>query len=541
MNGMPLPEPAPDREPSAANDSIVPVDESVPVQQEYPTAGGIDDLDEQSLASPINATLQMESPPTSPPSPLTSPSWSVWQRVAFRFLLVYYLLHAFPRPLTNLLQTAGGILRLFVAPAEGEAPQGWLVDGPLTWIGTAFRGLYSIGEGQQGVTTWLSENGLSPYEVIHQRTGSGDTAHGFTLLLANVVAAALLTGIWSALRRRPCAYAGLGRWLHLVVRFDLAFWLLSYGGAKLYGSQFGELSLNRLTQDVGDLWPMSMVGTFMQASPSYEVLGGLGEVMAGILLFHRRTALLGALIALGVMGNVCALNWLCGVPVKLFSAHLVLFALFLLAPWWHPLCALLVKNRASQPVDMRVPAPRFLRWPLLVSGWSWVIASLLLVHLGGVGPKPWLAGREKSELYGVWLVDRMLVDGVEVPSSDVTRWRMLAIDRGNRTWSRDANGDKLQFDFALDAAASVAQVKPRSGDPSAIAVPWTIVQGMKTVLSDPPLLLRTEDRGKKVDSERRSLVLNGAWGEKQLELHVVEKRFRLQTGFRLRQELPDYW
>ncbi|MFT4843445.1 MAG: hypothetical protein ACI8UD_000028 [Planctomycetota bacterium] len=108
----------------------------------------------------------------------------------------------------------------------------------------------------------------------------------------------------------------------------------------------------------------------------------------------------------------------------------MLFALFLLAPWWNPLCALLVKNRALQPVDMRVPAPRFLRWPLLVSGWSWVIASLLLP---------------------------------------------------------------------------------------------------------------TEDRGKKVDSERRSLVLNGAWGDKQLELHVVEKRFRLQTGFRLRQELPDYW
>ena len=26
-----------------------------------------------------------------------------------------------------------------------------------------------------------------------------------------------------------------------------------------------------------------------------------------------------------------------------------------------------------------------------------------------------------------------------------------------------------------------------------------------------------------------------------LELHTVEKVFRLQTGFRLRQELPDFW
>ena len=74
----------------------------------------------------------------------------------------------------------------------------------------------------------------------------------------------------------------LGRWLHLVVRFNLAFTLLSYGTAKLYGGQFGELSLNRLTQEIGDTWPMTMVGTFMQGSKPYELFGGLGEaVQAG--------------------------------------------------------------------------------------------------------------------------------------------------------------------------------------------------------------------------------------------------------------------
>lgn len=48
-------------------------------------------------------------------------------------------------------------------------------------------------------------------------------------------------------------------------------------------------------------------------------------------------------------------------------------------------------------------------------------------------------------------------------------------------------------------------------------------------------------RGKKIDGTRRSLVLNGAWQGKQLELRTVEKVFRLQTGFGLRQELPDSW
>jgi hypothetical protein len=36
-------------------------------------------------------------------------------------------------------------------------------------------------------------------------------------------------------------------------------------------------------------------------------------------------------------------------------------------------------------------------------------------------------------------------------------------------------------------------------------------------------------------------VLKGEWRGRQLELRTVEKIFRLQTGFRLRQELPDFW
>jgi hypothetical protein len=36
-------------------------------------------------------------------------------------------------------------------------------------------------------------------------------------------------------------------------------------------------------------------------------------------------------------------------------------------------------------------------------------------------------------------------------------------------------------------------------------------------------------------------VLTGKWQGTQLELQTVQKVFRLQTGFRLRQELPDFW
>ena len=126
----------------------------------------------------------------------------------------------------------------------------------------------------------------------------------------------------------------------------------------------------------------------MQASKPYELFGGGGEVLGGLLLFHRRTALLGALVSIGVMANVCALNWLYGVPVKLFSTHLLLTAALLLLPHRHNLWALFVQNRPTVPVDLTAPAPTWLARPLVTLAYAWVIGALLLHHLNGIAPKP---------------------------------------------------------------------------------------------------------------------------------------------------------
>jgi hypothetical protein len=139
----------------------------------------------------------------------------------------------------------------------------------------------------------------------------------------------------------------------------------------------------------------------------------------------------------------------------------------------------------------------------------------------------------------LWTVETMALDGREVPMTEASRWRDFAIDRAPTAWARELTGKRHYFEFAWDEAGGVAQVKERgaSGD----AATWTCECGVKVVKGDAPLLLRIEDRGKPVDVERRSLVLKGRWDGHDLELHTVEKRFRLQTGFRLRQELPDFW
>ncbi|MBL8748978.1 MAG: hypothetical protein JNK78_07450 [Planctomycetes bacterium] len=459
------------------------------------------------------------------PSPTPLP-WPLWQRVLFRYAACHYLLYAFPRPLTKLLGTIGGGLEAITDRAKGA----WW--SPSTWSAA----LAGIESGWQGLTTWMDRNGLAPYEVIHQPTGSGDTGHDFAKLLAIVAASLLLTAIWSLVQRRPCGHPRLGRWLHLVVRFDVAFAVAGYGFAKFRGGQFGGLELFRAAQEIGDTTPMGMVGTFMQAFPGYELFGGGGELLGSLLLFHRRTALLGAFVTIGVLTNVCALNWLCGVPVKLYSAHLLLFTIALLAPFAGSLHALFVANTPSTPVDLRVPAGRHGSLVAAI-GWAWVLGSLALSAFSPL--REWERERPTPELYGMWVVDEMRLGGREVPRSDATRWREFAIDRGDLAWSRDGAGQRRFFDFVFDPATGTASVKARGKD--AAAATWTCERGSTAVQVDVPLLMKREDRGRRVDGTRRSLVLKGRLGDDEIEVRAHEKLLRIRTGFRLRQELPEGW
>ena len=84
------------------------------------------------------------------------------------------------------------------------------------------------------------------------------------------------------------------------------------------------------------------------------------------MLFFRRTVLLGGMGAAGVM-NVVLLNYCYDVPVKLLSTHLFLMALFLLVPDAGRLWAVLVMNRAVEPVHERsdpLTIPRFHNWAI---------------------------------------------------------------------------------------------------------------------------------------------------------------------------------
>ena len=481
------------------------------------------------------------------PSPVPTGVWSAWHRFAFAFLACHWLLFAAPRPLSSLLaivqQTLGWL------DHDCELGIAWK-ENPWRWLGKWQQELADVYRWWQSATTWCAEHRLAPYEVIHQMTGSGDTGHGWTrvsLITAGaLVAATLWTGFWAAVGpRRACP--AVWRSLHLLVRWDLALHMFGYGFAKLYATQFGELNPTRLAMEVGDVAPMTMVGTFMKANPGYEVFGGIGEVLGGILLFHPRTALLGAVVTFAVMANVCALNWFCGVPVKLFSAHLLFCALFLMAPWRQRLWCVFVSNRPSAPKTVALTAAAWARWTMLGLGTLLVAAQLVLTFrqykipdLSNRQVKAQQEARVKSALYGTWEIESMRLDGAEVSLADAQRWRYFAVEQGTRAWVRSLSGQRQDFEFALSADAQQATLS-WTGRSKDAADSWCIDQGTKRVPVWNPVPLRNADRQKPIEAERRTLKVSGTWQGKALEFEAVEKVWKLQTAFRLRQELPDFW
>jgi hypothetical protein len=326
-----------------------------------------------------------------------APRWSLARRILFRFAFCYLVLYNLPFPLTFIPSVDALVGRPYAA----------FWDFIVSAVGTQVFGV----------------------DITVQPNGSGDTTWNYVQVFCFAVLALAVTAIWTFLDRRRAHYEQLDQWLRVYVRFSLALTMILYGALKVIPSQFPAPSLDRLVQPFGDASPMGILWTFMGASAAYTIFGGACEMLGGLLLVARRTTLLGALVCAGVLTNVVALNFFYDVPVKLFSSHLLLMAVFLILPDLRRLAGLLVFNRRVEPTEIR---PLFRRRWL---HWSALALRTVLIF-GGAGlflVQAWQGSKEygnlapKPPLYGIWAVDEFVMDGTVRPpiATDETRWRRL--------------------------------------------------------------------------------------------------------------------
>ncbi len=267
-------------------------------------------------------------------------------------------------------------------------------------------------------------------------SGSHDNAFGWVLAFCLLVISALATGIWSVLDRKRENYAQLHKWFRLFIRLCVAGQMLNYGMFKVIPLQMPFPHLARLFEQFGDFSPMGILWSSIGASPAYEIFAGCGEVIGGLLLIVPRTATLGALVCLAEMTQVFMLNMTYDVPVKLFSFHLVLLVLFLLAPELPRLINFFLLNRATAP--SAGPQLFISRRANRVALALQILFGIWLLGMNAYGDRQaWYTyggGRPRSPLYGIWEVDQQTIDGqLRLPLlNDYGRWRRVIFDAPDR-------------------------------------------------------------------------------------------------------------
>lgn len=317
-------------------------------------------------------------------------AWSPVRRIVFRFALVLAALLMYPFPLGMIPRTDA------VASALAK-----LVEWPTYWF--------------------LDVLGLpQPYDGPN---GSGDRAFDYAQLLLFAGVAALAAAGWSVVDRRRRAYPRLAAAARIALRHYLAWMMLYYGVSKVVKSQFYDIAPGVLHQRIGETAPMRLLWSFMGYSLAYTVFAGVVEVLGAVLLLWRRTTTAGALLVTVVMTNVVMLNLCYDVPVKLFSSQLLVMAVVIALPDLRRLAGV-VLGRAAAEVSPPPPprgSPRRER-VRLVAKLAFLISAALSLY-GSFGPRP-AHDDHRHELYGNWIVDRFVRDGVEHPAltSDAVRW-----------------------------------------------------------------------------------------------------------------------
>jgi hypothetical protein len=352
------------------------------------------------MNEPATALLA-EMAPTSGQIRAVEKQWKLATRIAFRFVCAYWVLYSLP--------ATGRVSFLGIVPGAQLYHAMW-----------------------QAIATWVAIHAfhLSGPVTVYRQTGSGDTTLDYIHNLCLLVLAIGIAAVWSLVDRKRQDYLTLHVWLRLLVRYTLAFTLLSYGFAKVFPLQFPYPALNRFIQPFGDFSPMGVLWSFMGASPAYTMFAGAAEVTGGILLLFRKTALLGALVSATVLLNVVTLNFCYDVPVKLYSSNLLLMAVFLTAPDLGKLLGFLVLNRSAAPVT--VSGPQFgRRWTKVAAlAFKVLVVGFFLIQniVGGYQQyQKAVVHPVRPPLYGIYQVERFIQNGKEIPPllTDLSRWKMV--------------------------------------------------------------------------------------------------------------------
>lgn len=317
----------------------------------------------------------------------------------------------------------------------------------------------------QIVVPWFEDTFMNlPGSITVFTNGSGDTTYNYVSLLVYAIISVFVTIIWSIADRKRHNYNYLLQWLQVVIRYYLAYLMLSYGLAKIFYLQFQPPSFARLVQAYGDSSPMGILWTFMGQSKGYTMFTGFVEFFGGLLLIYRRTSTLGAIVVLVAMTNVMALNYFYDVPVKLLSTHIVLMTLILILLDSRRLINIFISNKPTQSIE-HLP---YFKNNKLNTGLR-LFKCLFIIGVIGYWThdtfnmtKVYGTNVEKPKLYGLYEVTKFIQNGDTLAPllTDDARWRRLIVEQKDRASIYTMTDKRLWYDFKPDTIKNIVRLNP---------------------------------------------------------------------------------
>ena len=294
--------------------------------------------------------------------------------------------------------------------------------------------------------------------------GSGDTTYNYVEVLTCFVLGFIGASIWSIFNKKEKNYDTLMHWFLIFCRYYVGYSLILYGYSKVFCLQFPAPSLGRLLQPYGESSPMGIAWTFIGASKAYGMFSGFAELIGGLLLLFRRTAVLGSIFGFVVMFNVMMLNYCYDIPVKLYSTQLVLLAFIIMLVMGHNTKVALIYNKPTEPIVFK---------PLFMKPWlKWsrvVIKSIVLFFIvfygiyesflsmneyGSFAPKP--------ALYGIYKPTHLVKNSDTLRLySDSTEWKYLVVDMYGAS-IRQLNDRKVRLVFEADTVKKIISMHEES-------------------------------------------------------------------------------
>jgi hypothetical protein len=404
-----------------------------------PTAFATATLDTRPDTIPDAATAPIAAAVSEPES---QPRWSLVTRIAFRLCFLYFSLYVLST------QMLGALLPFGVSNLGGTG----FMQRIVTWVGTH---VFDIG-----------------YPYSFQTTGSGDKTVDYLLAFTLLMAAAGATAIWSIVDRRRPNYRALNKWFRVFLRFAVGATMLGYGMVKAIPLQMPAPGLTRLLEPFGNFSPMGVLWASIGASKSYEIFAGCMELLAGVLLFIPQLATLGALVTLADSVQIFTLNMTYDVPVKLFSFHLILMSLVLIAPEVPRIANVLIFNRAAGP-SQQPPLFRRRRLALIAVALQLGCGAYLVLDAYAGARQAWFqrgGGAPKSPLYGVWNIETITMDGqTRSPLvTDYFLWRRILFQTPTVMDFQRMDDTFVRYGVKIDLTAKTIAVTGQNKPPSTI-------------------------------------------------------------------------